>query len=209
LKASIVLATYCPNKDRYSLCERSFSEIHRTGMKRNEYELIVVNNGGIHTDLIERLDADVVITNSKNLGQGAALNEGICIARSKNLALMDDDLSYREGWLQEGLGVLYLHPAHVVSMTDIGHKYITAPAGQGHSYARKVGGIWILRKSVYYKVGRFASGVHNYGGMWTRNLIRSGSRFVVTDTPLIFHLGKGKSLRPTYVKELAHERSGL
>ena len=177
-------------------------------MERSEYELIVVNNGGIHADLIDRLDADVVITNSKNLGQGAAMNEGISIAKSINLALMDDDLSYKEGWLQAGLKLLYQYRRYVISMTRIGYRYITAPAKRGCNYARKVGGVWILRKSVYYKVGKFASGVHNYGGLWTRNLIRSGSRFVISKTPFIFHLGRRKSLRPTFIKELDYERCG-
>ena len=193
-KASIVLATYCPDEARRVLCEQSFQEIHRTGVPREEYELIVVNNGGIHADLIEGLNANIIITNSHNVGQAAALNEGIAIARSINLAIMDDDLSYKEGWLQVGLKMLNKYPKYVISLREYGNKYVTQTMKSGHKFARNAGGVWIMRRRLYWLVGRFAMGYYDYGGLWTRNLIRSGSRFVVSKTPFISHIGKNYSI---------------
>jgi len=197
INASIVLVTYCPNQVRYDFCERSFSEIHRTGVPRDKYELIVVNNGGIHGDLIAALDADMVISMDRNVGQAAGLNIGISVSQSINLALMDDDLSYKEGWLQAGLDVLYHYPKHVVSLRAVKKGYVTGVAGRGNKYARKVGGCWILRRELFEKVGRFGMYYFDFGGLWTRNLIRYGSRFVVSKTPYIFHLGGGKSMGST------------
>lgn len=195
MKASIILATYCPNQERYDLCEQSFSEIHRTGLPREEYELIVVDNGGIHRDLVEALDADVIVTNTPNLGQAAAFNQGIAIARSGCLALMDDDLSYKQGWLRYGWKLLRQFPNHVISLRELERqKYIYGEAKGGHKLARKVGGVWIIRKGVYDSIGRFGMGYFGYGGLYTRNLRRKGYTFLVSAEPYIFHIGSGKSI---------------
>jgi len=195
MRVSIVLATYCPDRERYALCEQSFSEIHRTGLPRNWYELIVVDNGGIHRDLVEALDADVIITNSINLGQAAAYNQGIAIARAKCLALMDDDLSYKQGWLKYGWGLLRRFPNHVISLRSLRRKsYIYGETEEGHKIAKKVGGVWIIRKGVYDAVGRFGMGYYDYGGLYTRNLRRKGFTFLVSKEPYIFHLGHKKSI---------------
>lgn len=195
MRVSIILATYCPDRERYALCERSFSEIHRTGLPRNWYELIVVDNGGIHRDLVEALDADVIVTNSINLGQAAAYNQGIAIARAKCLALMDDDLSYKQGWLKYGWKLLKRFPNHVISLRILRRKrYIYDETKEGHKIAKKVGGVWIIRRGVYDAVGRFGMGYYDYGGLYTRNLRRKGFTFLVSKEPYIFHLGRGKSI---------------
>lgn len=194
-RASIILATYCPNQERYDFCERSFSEIHQTGLPRKEYELIVVDNGGMHRDLVEALDADVVVTNSRNLGQAAAFNQGISIAKSGCLALMDDDLSYRQGWLKYGWKLLRQFPNHVISLRELDRqRYICGETKDGHKLARKVGGVWIIRKGVYDSVGRFGVGYYSYGGLYTRNLRRKGYTFLVSKEPYIIHIGHGKSI---------------
>jgi len=194
-KAIIILATYCPNQERYGLCEQSFSEIHRTGLPREEYELIVVDNGGIHRDLVEALDADLIVTNSRNLGQAAAFNQVIAMTKTKSLALMDDDLSYKQGWLKHGLKLLRRFPNHVISLRALDREdYVDGETEEGHKIARKVGLVWIMRRGVYHAVGRFGMGYYAYGGLYTRNLIRKGYRFLVSKEPYIFHLGHGKSI---------------
>lgn len=193
LRASIVVATYCPNGERYNLCKQSFSEIHQTEIPRDKYELIIVNNGGIHHDLIEALDTDVIVTNDRNIGQGAALNEGIAIARSNNLVLMDDDMSYKEGWLKIGLKLLDHFPKYVISLEPIAKRYIIGTIGK-HHLSRKVGGNWIMRRSLYNQIGRFGILYYSFGGLWTRNLLRQGKKFIVSKVPYLFHLGRGKSI---------------
>lgn len=193
---TIIIATFCPNETRYELCAQSFAEIHQTGIDRKDYELIVFDNGGIqaHRDLIKGLEADVILSANRNIGQAKALNAGIAISKSTNLVLMDDDLSYEPGWLKTGLKILYRFPRYVVSLRECGERFITGDAGDGYKFARKVGGVWIMRRALYEKVGRFGMGYYSYGGLWTRNLIRKDSRFVVSDKPYITHLGRGKSI---------------
>lgn len=211
LNTSIILATYCPDMTRYNLCEQSFSEIHNTGINRNEYELIVVNNGGIHQSLIEKLDADIVITNSRNIGQGAALNIGASIARGINIAFVDDDLSYKERWLWMGIKMVKLYPKYVTSLRNYGTKFATGKTAKGHVISRNTGGVWIMRLWLYQKIGRFGMTYYDFGGLWTRNLLRAGHRFVVCKDQYIFHLGKKSSIignRKGTIKEYRRKHDG-
>ena len=197
LAASIILATYCPDEIRYKLCQRSFSEIGLTGLPRNSYELIVVDNGGIHQNLIERLGADLIITNETNKGQAAALNQGVAVSKSINLAIMDDDLSYREGWLAVGVRMLKHFPGYVVSLRndfDPYDKYVTERTRGGHKIAQRAGGVWFMRRNIYDLVGKFGQNYYDYGGLWTRNMRRNDIHFVISKTPYIFHMGVGESI---------------
>ncbi len=198
LAASIILATYCPTLERYSLMAQCFSELHRTGLDRSQYELIVIDNGGevggMHRGLIEKLDPDLIITNSKNIGQAAALNQGASVARSSNLAFIDDDLSFKRDWLQVGIEMLNRYQHYVVSLRVVPDRYITGTTGRGYKEARSVGGIWIMKKWLYEKVGKFGVGYYDFGGLWTRNLIRAGHHFVVSKKPYIIHMGRGQSI---------------
>jgi glycosyltransferase involved in cell wall biosynthesis len=193
--ASIILATYCPNTERYMLCEKSLCQIHRTsGLERDQYELIVINNGGTHNHLLQDMDADLIITNSKNIGQAAALNQGASVARSDNLAFIDDDLSFEQNWLQVGIKMLNCYQHYVVSLRNVPGRYTIGMTGRGHKEARSVGGNWIMRKWLYEKVGKFGVGYYDFGGLWTRNLIRCGHKFVVSKKPYIIHMGRGHSI---------------
>jgi len=197
LAASIILATYCPDKIRYELCKRSFSEISQTGLSRNWYELIIIDNGGIHRDLIEELGADLIITNDENMGQAAALKQGIAISKSPNIVLMDDDLSYRKGWLAAGVKMVNYYPEAVISLRhdfDPKQKRVIEKTRRGHMVSDRAGGIWIMRRRIYDLVGEFGQDYYDWGGLWTRNMKRQGIQFVISKTPYIFHIGEGKSI---------------
>lgn len=197
LAASIILATYCPDDVRYRLCQRSFSEIGATGLPRAWYELIVVDNGGLHRGLIEGLGADRIITNDKNIGQAAGLKQGISVAKSPNIALMDDDLSYRNGWLAAGVKMINYFPTYVVSLRhdfDPKRKHVIETTRQGHMIAERAGGVWIMRRRIYDLVGDLGQDYYDYGGLWIRNMKRRGIKFVISKTPYIFHMGAGVSI---------------
>ena len=197
LAASIILASYCPNEARYRLCQDSFAEIGETGLPRNWYELIVVDNGGVHRDLIEALGADLVITNSHNVGQAASLNQGVAIAKSPNLVLLDDDLVYQKGWLAAAVKMVNYYPENVISLrhdADPKGKYVLGITRRGDKIAKRVGGVWVMRRRIYDLVGDFPQSYYDWGGLWTRNMRRQGVRFIVSKTPYIFHRGAEHSL---------------
>lgn len=196
LKASIIIPTYCPTKERYELCEKSFAEIHQTGLERREYELILINNGGIpdHQELIGNLDVDVSIAEPENIGNAKGINEGLHYATGSVIALMDDDLSYKPGWLKKGLELLETQEKVLVSLREIGKiKYVVGTTREGNFLARKVGGCWIVRRSVLDTFGNFPS-VYGFDGVYARRFLRAGYVFLVSKEPYIKHLGEGKSI---------------
>ena len=192
--ASIILATYCPTVDRARLVERSFGELPQTGVSREDYEIIVVNNGGLHEAMIEDLSPDITIRTSYNLGQASGLNIGASIARSKNLVFVDDDLSYKPGWLKVGIQMVNKFPRNVISLRAYGQQFATERTPKGHYISRKAGGCWLMRASLFWKLGRFSNRHYDFGGLWTRQLLRSGSRFVISKTPFMEHLGADLSI---------------
>ena len=197
LAASIILATYCPDEIRYGYCQESFVQLKETGLPRKWYEIIVIDNGGIHRDLIDQLGADLVITNSRNIGQAAALNQGVAVARSPNLVLIDDDLAYRKRWLAMAVKMVNYYPEAVISLrhdADPKGKYIVGITRRGHKIAKRAGGIWTMRRAIYDLVGPFGQGYFDWGGLWTRNMRRKGMRFIISKTPYIFHVGADHSL---------------
>lgn len=197
LAASIILATYCPNEERYELCRQSFMEMGDAGLPRDWYEVIVVNNGGLHIDLIQGLNPDLVITNSRNVGQASGLNEGIAVSKSPNLVLIDDDLGYARKWLAAAVKMVNYYPEHVVSLRgdfDPKGKYVVEVTRRGDKIAKRAGGVWAMRRRVYDAVGPFADGYFDWGGLWTRNMRRKGVRFVISKTPYIFHRGEAHSI---------------
>ena len=205
-RASIILATYCPDQPRYELCKRSFAEIHNTGIPREDYQLIVIDNGGIHKDLIAQLGADIIVWNKVNLGQGGGLNEGSALAASSNLAFIDDDLSYRSGWLYEGVRLIERHSSMVGCLKDLSRikaKYFVGKTKSGNPIYRKVGGVWIMKRQIFNLYGPFSAGYYSFGGLFTRVLIRNKVNFVGGKEPYIFQLGEKKSVKggiPTYEK---------
>lgn len=193
--ASIILATYCPNSKRHEFAERAFDTIHNTGIKRKDYELIVIDNGGIHANLIDGLDTDIILTSNRNIGQAAALNAGIALALSDNLIVAHDDMNYKDGWLRRGLKMLRKYRNYVVSIGEYEERYVTGKAGKNALFVRKIGGVIFFRRGLFNKVGRFGLTYYSHGGLWIRNLLRKKSRIVVSaDPPSTIHIGKGKSI---------------
>lgn len=201
-KNAIIIASFCPDEKRKEIVKQSFLEIHNTGMPRDHYEIIIVNNGGIHEDLIGELDTDLVITNDKNIGQAAAFNQAIATTNAFYLALMDDDLSYSDGWLKYGMRLVRRHPCHIISLREYGKKYQIGETDDGYILSRKVGGVWMMNRTIYETVGPFGADYFDWGGLWTRNMRAKGFTFLVSRKPMIFHIGRKRSLTRTRGKWL-------
>jgi len=193
MKASIVIATYCPSKERLDLVERSFLNLHATGIPRDEYELIICDNGGFQPDLIMALEPDLKITYSKNVGQPAALNAGISAARGEVIFQMDDDLLYGQGWVAYGLGMLDTYPSAIVQLRPPISPIVETTRG-GHGIVTRHGGHYIARREVFRKCGPFSTEHYRWAGLWERQASRRGYRFLVAKDPQIVHLGEGHSL---------------
>jgi len=193
-KISIVIVTYCPSDVRYELCKRSFAEFQNTGVDREDYELIVFNNGGIHADLVESLDADIILSTDRNIGVGAAFNAGTSITIGKVLALMQDDLGYKEGWLKRGLEILKCYPNDVVALMAADNNVRLGEADEDCYYSRKSPMAHIMTRKLFCHVGEYRNNIYSPGGEWIKRLIRGGSKFVHPNEPYITHIGAGLSI---------------
>lgn len=194
MKASIVLATYCPNEQRRDICRQSFAGLNRTGFDRGEYEVIVVNNGGVHGDLVAGIGADLMIACSRNVGQPAALNAGISAARGDYIFQMDDDLAYKDGWMAYGLDMLEHYPHGIIQLRTTKRRLQTRTK-TGHFIVAHHGGQYISRRSIFRKVGPFDTDTFHWAGLWERNAARKGYQFIAAGEPQTIHLGGALSLQ--------------
>lgn len=193
---SIILVTYCPSLERMDLNQKCFETIHKTGLARGDYELIVINNGGLLLDT-SKLDSDVEVKNKINVGQAGGKNQGIKLASGKYVAFMDDDLLFEEGWLKHGIDLLEKYPEEKLIASV---RYLDSPERyqmgelDGHLLLSKVGGWWIMKKSLIDECGLFTIKYSEDRDYWKRYLKIRGYRFILSKEPYIFHLGEEKSI---------------
>lgn len=77
------------------------------GQTRRDFEVIVVDNSGQGLANINRTDSDAaresnclrVLSNSRNVGFGEAVNQGILASRAPYVACLNDDAAPAPGWL--------------------------------------------------------------------------------------------------------------
>lgn len=193
-KISIVIVTYCPSDVRYELCKRSFAEFQNTGIDREDYELIVFNNGGIHDDLVASLNTDIILSADRNIGVGAAFNAGISVTIGTVLALMQDDLGYKEGWLKRGLEILKRYPNDVVALMAADNNVKLGEVDEDCYYSRKSPMAHIMTRKLFCRVGEYRNNIYSPGGEWIKRLIRGGSKFVHPNESYIRHIGAGLSI---------------
>lgn len=193
MRASIVIATWVPDVVRLALCRRSFGELLETGVPRDEFEIVVCQNGGLQEDLIARLRPNLLIRYSRNIGTPAAWNAGISAARGDAIFVMDDDLSYQPGWMAYGLGMLDLYPKAIVQLREpidrVEHR-----TKAGHLIVHRLGGQYIARRRTFQRVGPFSTDHFRWAGLWERNAARRGHQFVCARVPMIVHLGGEHSM---------------
>ena len=78
---------------------------------RGDFEVVVVDNSG--RGLVRRLGLAPeirVIENSRNVGFGAAINQGLGASSARYLATLNDDAVAHPGWLEAAVGALERRP---------------------------------------------------------------------------------------------------
>ena len=110
VKFSVVIATF----DRPAELTRCMRAIAELRYPRNEFEVIVVNDGGPrdHLDRLTDLVGDIhlKIVSTPNAGPGAARNAGAAVARGEFLAFIDDDCVPPPDWLIKLSSAVEQHP---------------------------------------------------------------------------------------------------
>lgn len=113
----------------------------------NNYELILVDNGGIKNVDEWRAVADVYILNQKNVGYGPAINQGFKVARGKFLCAMNDDVIVSNNWLPPLIQAAVNPEIGVVRSAD------ERENGNGlvldHTWFH--GFCWVIRRSTWHR----------------------------------------------------------
>lgn len=103
MKYSVVVATY----NRVNLLKQCLEAVSRQTVSKNEYEVIVINDGSKdHTDQViaefhvAHPEINLIYVRQKNWGVACARNEGIKRARGEIIFFTDDDCVVPKNWIE-------------------------------------------------------------------------------------------------------------
>ncbi len=86
-KFSIII----PNYNKGNLIKNCLNSVFNQTINKNEYEVIVVDDGSTDDSLKYINEYDVVLLKSNRLGAGGARNKGLDIAKGQYIILLDSD----------------------------------------------------------------------------------------------------------------------
>jgi len=174
--ASIVMVTHTSKYPwRNEVSQRSIASLHRT--VKEPHQIIIFNN-----DIGFRL--------------GKARNEAIKQANGEYLVITDDDIDFKDNWLEMciemvGLGDIFLvAPVH---QPRISRWELEPFMGYRRNY-RTGSNCMVMRKKYLDKIGLFDEDkqVDNCGKRYADNIAKAGYSFLITKEPMAFDLAFNK-----------------
>lgn len=109
MKVSVILVTWSPTKERMDLLKQTLKSLRES--TDIPYELIVVDNGPKEqTEFLKTQKIDKHIINEINKGPGFCKNQAIEHITGDFVAFIDNDLTFKKGWLEESIEVLESYP---------------------------------------------------------------------------------------------------
>ena len=97
-KFSIIIPNY--NKEKY--IRRCLNSIFTQSINKQNYEVIVIDDGSTDGSVDIIKEYDVKLLNSNRLGAGGARNKGLDIAKGNYIILLDsDDYLYKNDVLEK------------------------------------------------------------------------------------------------------------
>lgn len=204
---SIVMTSYIDNPDRANVIKLSLESLVET-TKHLPVEIIVVNNGGDfsgESDIIlnKMLDENKIVCyvkNSSNAHFGQARNQGMAMAHGNYIAIVDNDILYKQGWLEKCLDILEAYPDKKIYATPIQYPMAARKYAAGelelngenyHLNMRAGSNCFVVRRKDFEILGNFL--YHRVAGSkWTDKAVRSGYYAAVTPTNMVSDMGLGK-----------------
>jgi len=204
---SIVIASYVSDDLRAKMFRTSIETLIAT-TRDLPVEIIIVDNGGSF-EITQWLDAitlngeiQCLIKNANNMHFGFGRNQGIAMAHGEYLCIADNDIYYKEGWLQSCLKVLQEYPLRKLWATPIDYpkglndrRTIRYDAGElevgddVYKLSMRAGSnCFVIRRDQFDEVGRFKN--HRIAGsVWNDDACKKGYLGAVTPEPLVLDLG--------------------
>lgn len=143
---SIIVPTYIPDGDCALINDKFFSSLAKH-TKRENYELIVVDNGskcGMFPPFI-----DVLVNRPEPLGYARATNIGLALARHDTMVVINNDIVLSPEWLEKLLDQYRAHGPGVLSAWDGGHSRQGCPEVWTDSWYS----LWMTDRITFSKVG--------------------------------------------------------
>lgn len=142
-RITIILPTYSPDAEVTKHLDRCMDSLFAT-TPRESFLLLIVENG---SHAASHIGADMYVRTPEALGYARAVNLGIKLATTDTICIINNDLTFSEGWLQR----LYADYASVMSCA------IMAPQESGGPPGIQYDSHWwscvMTRKSVIRQVG--------------------------------------------------------
>lgn len=195
-KVSIVVVHWAQDAERSDVMRRSLLSLFNT----TQQEVIVVDNGGNEEDsawlLARACEGEIAcyVRNRKNMHFGYARNQGLKLATGDFLVVADNDIWYKQGWLEECMEFLKKAEG----------KYLATPLRcdpmnrRGVRWRGEVGG-WklneragsnctVMRRSDFEQIGWYEQ--HRIAGSkWTDRYVRMGYLMAVMPEPKAGDMG--------------------
>ena len=191
---------YASNRERSGMMKKSLESLLKS--TKLPFELIVVDNGGSLDDsayLMGKKEINTYIKNSDNLHFAFARNQGIRVANGDYIAIVDNDIVYEKGWLEECVAVLEAYPDKKIYATpvyNVAHwrpKYwlpeVLEVNGRIYRQNRRAGSnCFVIRREDLEKIGDFY--IHRVAGTkWTDKAWDMGYHAAVTQDIMVKDLG--------------------
>jgi len=167
MKATVVLTTWSPTKQRLEVLKKSLESLRSS--TKTPHRLIIIDNGPERqTDYLNTLKYGEVLTQDVNIGIGAARNLGIELCDTPFIAFVDNDIIYFKKWLKSSMNVLnrfYNWPliaSPILSAPMRKSKHCIGNLGSYKLFNRASPQCWVMRKSDCDKIGKWS--IHSKPG---------------------------------------------
>src|SRR3990167_253846 len=191
-KVSIVMVHWAMNDLRSAIMRESTRTLLETAPNA---EIIVVDNGGSISDsiyllnLTEEKKIACYIRNRHNLSFGVARNQALAMTKGEFIVVMDNDVVFLPGWLEECKEFLNKFPAEKILVTPLridrvhrNKNYTYGELGGWTLNSMAGSNCWMMRRKDFEIIGDFEQH-HVAGTHWGRHYSKLGYRVACMPEP--------------------------
>lgn len=194
MKYSIIIPTLTQTEEHLEVLQECIKSVHENSGDPKDYEIILIDDGSTYQTW-EDFDAwdnfvsfDILVQHTKNKGIPCSWNDGIKIARGEYIAIINDDITVQEGWLDKLRQALEDEDENMVSAPGVEGKSVGS--GIEEDYQWFPGYCFMLKRETIDKIGLFDEqfSPFNYEDTdyWTR-VLKAGGKLVRNYSTTITH----------------------
>jgi GT2 family glycosyltransferase len=166
---SVFISVVIPTFNRPAILEQCLESLEKVDYPRDEFEVIVVNDGGA-APRTRRTDVDLTVLSQPNRGPAAARNAGVARAAGQFVAFLDDDCRVPRDWLKSVTSAIRKSPDAMIggrtinaladnrysaasqSVVDYVYSYYDGSAGRPRFFASNN---FSVKADLFWRIGGF------------------------------------------------------